>query len=179
MNTIDFLLMLIFFCAIGFYAFKLHKKRNRARVESAKTDTPPPLQAETPDAQFAHLLAQALQNRPYPLGNMACNTPLTTAPNTMGITSCSLVSWTFRFDPLPFKDTDMQENAIDGTIEDDLLQLCGMLDSKIRSLNAGGYTVTGIGITVLPFGGYAARVLFCITCTGGTATMSDNRTPHL
>lgn len=40
MNIFDLLLAVIFFSAIAYYAYKLHKKRARNRAETAKTGTP-------------------------------------------------------------------------------------------------------------------------------------------
>lgn len=40
MNIFDFLLAVIFFCAIAYYAYKLHKKRARKHAETVNPDIP-------------------------------------------------------------------------------------------------------------------------------------------
>lgn len=83
------------------------------------------------------------------------------------ITLFRLIPWTFRFDPLPFTDTGEKAAAADDVVNADIIPLGATLDGEIRTLNAEGYTVSGISAVSLPLGDGAVRVLFCITCTGG------------
>lgn len=57
MNIIDFILMLIFFCAIAVYWHKLQKKRAKERAETAKTHPP-----ETRPPEYAHSLQEMPDN---------------------------------------------------------------------------------------------------------------------
>lgn len=153
MNLIDFILMLIFFCAIGLYAYRLHKKRKKARPETARTDTPQSLQAETSDAQATQLLAQALRGYPYPVGNMALNPSLT---GTAGADFCKFVSFHLENVPdgLPFGE------PYDSTEFDKSLKALGFeISEELKALNQNGYTV----LSVMPTCIYRDILVICIT----------------
>lgn len=61
MNIFDFLLAVIFFSAIAYYAYKLHKKRVRNRAETAKTGTPDMPDSILPYSTFQTKTATAVK----------------------------------------------------------------------------------------------------------------------
>lgn len=153
MNPIDFLLMLIFFCAVSLYAYKLHKKRKKARSETAKTDTPQHPRAETPDIQTAQLLAQALHGYPYPVGNMAFNPSLT---GMTGADFCKFVSFHLENVPdglpfgVPYDSTEFDKS---------LKALDFEINEELKALNQNGYAV----LSVMPTCIYRDILVICIT----------------
>ena len=137
MNIIDFILALIFFCAIGYYALKLHKKRVKARAENAGKGTPDTAQNGIADSDIARLLSQVPQNNPHIMGTLADNPALTGIGKT-GIKLCKLIPIKLDGIPdgLPFGDTydssDFNKSLMTAGYE---------VNEELKALNDTGFTV--------------------------------------
>ena len=160
MNIIDFLLALIFFCAIGYYAFKLHKKRVKMRAETAKTGTPDVSQGSAGDSEVARILAQVSQINPNILGTMADNPALTAAGTVRtaatGVKFCKFVpvKLTGIPDGLPFGET------YDSSDFNKSLMSAGYdVNEEIRSLSDTGLTVFAVTPVLL----CCDMIVLCIT----------------
>lgn len=160
MNIIDFLLALIFFCAIGCYAFKLHKKRVKMRAETAKTGTPDVAQNPVGDSEIARVLAQISQINPNIMGTMADNPALTAAGTirtaATGVKFCKFVPVKLTGIPvgLPFG-----ENYDSSDFNKSLMTAGYDVNEEIKSLSDTGFTV----FAVTPFLLCYDMIVLCIT----------------
>lgn len=160
MNIIDFLLALIFFCAVGYYAFKLHKKRVKARAETAREGTPDMAQGSPPDPELARMPAQAFQINPHIVGTMADNPALTAAGTTgtavTGVKFCKLVPVKLEGIPagLPFGETYDSSGFNKG-----LMAAGYEVNEELKALNDTGFTV----LNVTPLLLCSDMLILCIT----------------
>lgn len=178
MNIFD-LLILVALVAVFLYYCRRKKKlffRRKENGDFPKAESP---KAENPAPTVPPVSPVSLYPPypyPYPYGHMygaQAGTPAGQdaqggTQNSQGsITLCRLIPWTFQFNPLPFTDTGEKAATADDVVNADIIPLGATLDGEIRTLNAEGYTVSGISAVSLPLGDGAVRALFCITCTGG------------
>lgn len=134
MNIIDFLLMLIFFCAIAFYWHKLHKKRAKDRAETA---TAHPQENALPVQKTAHP-AEILADSPLP------------------VTFCKFISVPLKGAPsgLPF------DNMYDSSEFNTSLMAAGYdINEELKTLAENGFTA----FAVTPVALCTDMLVLCIT----------------
>lgn len=174
MNTLDFFLMIIFFCAIGVYAYRLRRKRGK---KTAGTDAGvPPDTAAYSNPHNPHMA-------PYPqaptqgipffqnLCEGTAHSPFHVAPPAMTpqcLTGCRLVSGEFRYNPLPFPDDSDQADAgkhSGKTADSETARLGDAVTAEMQTLAADGHPVTGVYTESFFLGYDTVRILFYITYT--------------
>lgn len=174
MNILDFFLMIIFFCAIGVYAYRLRKKRGR---KTAGTDAgvPPDTAAyNSPHNPYMAPSPQApAQGIPFfqNLYEVTSHSPFHVAPPAMTpqyLTGCRLVSGEFRYNPLPFPDDSDRTDAgkhPGKTADSETARLGDAVSAEIQTLAADGHPVTGVYAESFFLGYDTVRILFYITYT--------------
>lgn len=174
MNTLDFFLMIIFFCAIGVYAYRLRKKRGK---KTAGTDAGVP--PDTPARGNPHDPRMAPYPQAFPQGMQGfqnlfenpAHSPFHVAPPAMTpqcLTGCRLVSGEFRYNPLPFPDGSDQTDAgkhSGKTADSETARLGDALTAEMQTLAADGHPVTGVYAESFLLGYDTVRILFYITYT--------------
>lgn len=134
MNIIDFLLMLIFFCAIALYWHKLHKKRAK---DHAETTTAHPQENALPVQKTPHP-AEILANSPLP------------------VTFCKFIAVPLKGAPsgLPF------DNMYDSSEFNTSLMAAGYdINEELKTLAENGFTA----FAVTPVALCTDMMVLCIT----------------